>query len=89
MRPEEYDADLKWEETTQMNVALDFGLFNNRLTGSIDLYQRETDDLLATVPTPAGSNLSDLLTTNVGSMDSKGIEVGLSADIIDKGDLTC
>ena len=88
LRPEEYDADLKWEETTQMNVALDFGLFNNRLTGSIDLYQRETDDLLATVPTPAGSNLSDLLTTNVGSMDSKGIEVGLSADIIDKGDLT-
>ena len=88
LRPEEYDADLKWEETTQMNVALDFGLFNNRLTGSIDLYQRETDDLLATVPTPAGSNLSDLLTTNVGSMDSKGIEVGLSADIIDKEDLT-
>ena len=88
LRPEEYDADLKWEETTQMNVALDFGLFNNRLTGSIDLYQRETDDLLATVPTPAGSNLSDLLTTNVGSMDSKGIEIGLSADIIDKEDLT-
>ena len=88
LRPEEYDADLKWEETTQMNVALDFGLFNNRLTGSIDLYQRETDDLLATVPTPAGSNLSDLLTTNVGSMDSKGIEIGLSADIINKEDLT-
>lgn len=87
LRPEEYDADLKWEETTQMNVALDFGLFNNRLTGSIDLYQRETDDLLATVPTPAGSNLSDLLTTNVGSMDSKGIEIGLSADIINKEDL--
>lgn len=88
LRPEEYDADLKWEETTQMNVAVDFGLFNDRLTGSIDLYQRETDDLLATVPTPAGSNLSDLLTTNVGSMDSKGIEIGLSADIINKKDLT-
>ena len=88
LRPEEYDADLKWEETTQMNVALDFGLFNNRLTGSVDLYQRVTDDLLATVPTPAGSNLSDLLTTNVGSMDSKGLEIGLSADIIDKEDLT-
>lgn len=88
LRPEEYDADLKWEETTQMNVALDFGLFNDRLTGSIDLYQRETDDLLATVPTPAGSNLSDLLTTNVGSMDSKGLEIELSADIIDKEDLT-
>ena len=47
LRPEEYDAELKWEETTQINVALDFGLFNNRLTGSVDLYQTLTDDLLA------------------------------------------
>lgn len=78
LRPEEFDQNLKWEETSQYNLALDFGFFNNRLTGTIDGYYRETDDLLATVPTAAGSNLSDLLTTNVGSIQSKGLELSLN-----------
>jgi len=82
LRPEEFDTNLKWEETTQYNVAVDFGLLNNRLTGTVDAYYRETEDLLATVPTAAGSNLADLLTTNVGSTTSKGIEIGLNGDII-------
>lgn len=78
LRPEEFDENLKWEETSQYNVALDFGLFNERLTGTVDAYYRETNDLLATIPTAAGSNLSDLLTTNVGSVLSKGIEFSLN-----------
>ncbi|MBT8271312.1 MAG: TonB-dependent receptor [Flavobacteriaceae bacterium] len=86
LRPEEFDENLKWEETTQYNVALDFGFFEERLTGTIDAYYRETDDLLAQVPTAAGSNLADLLVTNVGSTTSRGIEFGLNGAIIQKED---
>lgn len=85
-RPEEYDENLKWEETTQYNVGLDFGLFDNKLNGNFDAYYRQTEDLLATVPTAAGSNLSDLLTTNVGSTASKGVEFGINSDIIKSKD---
>mgnify|MGYP003624735374 FL=1 len=84
LRPEPFDQNLKWEETTQYNVALDFGLFNNRLTGTIDAYYRDTKDLLSTVPVPAGANLSDLLTTNVGEMTSRGLEISLNGVIVKK-----
>jgi len=86
LRPEGFDENLKWEETTQYNVALDFGFFNNRLTGTVDAYYRETEDLLATVPVPAGSNLTDLITTNVGAITSKGIEFSLNGIIAQKDD---
>lgn len=78
LRPEAFDENLKWEQTTQYNVAVDFGLFNNKLTGSVDAYYRETKDLLATIPVAAGSNLSDFLTTNVGETTSRGIELSLN-----------
>lgn len=81
IRPEGFDEELKWEETSQYNVALDFGLFNNRLTGTIDAYYRETEDLLSRVPVPAGANLTDLLTTNVGEMTSRGLELSLNGKI--------
>ncbi|TXE09163.1 SusC/RagA family TonB-linked outer membrane protein [Gelidibacter salicanalis] len=86
LRPEEFDENLKWEETSQYNVALDFGLFDERLTGTVDAYYRETTDLLATIPTAAGSNLSDLLTTNVGSVLSKGIEFSLNGALAQSED---
>jgi len=86
LRPEGFDENLKWEETTQYNVALDFGLFNNRLTGTVDAYYKETDDLLSIVNTAAGSNLTDLLYTNVGSITSKGIEFSLNGIIYQKED---
>lgn len=86
LRPEEFDENLKWEETDQYNVALDFGFFDGRLTGTIDAYYKETSDLLAFVPVPAGSNLSDLLLTNVGKTTSKGLEFSLNGDIIKSED---
>lgn len=82
LRPEEFDADLKWEELQTYNVGMDFGFFNNRFTGSVDAYHRTTDGLLAQVPVPAGSNLSDQLVTNVGETVSRGLEVGLNAEAI-------
>ncbi|TVZ25313.1 iron complex outermembrane receptor protein [Gillisia sp. Hel_I_86] len=86
LRPEEFDENLKWEELKTSNIGLDFGFFDNRVSGSVDAYYRETKDLLATVPVPAGANLSDLLTTNVGETVSRGIEVGLDAAIVRKED---
>lgn len=81
LRPEEFDENLKWEETTQYNAGIDIGFLNNNLNISFDGYYRETDDLLATVPVPAGSNLSDQLVTNVGSTTSRGLELGVTANI--------
>lgn len=86
LRPEEFDEDLKWEELRTYNAGLDFGFFNNRLSGSVDAYYRQTEDLLATVPVPAGANLSDLLTTNVGETVSRGVEVGLDGILVSRED---
>ncbi|NRB82202.1 MAG: SusC/RagA family TonB-linked outer membrane protein [Winogradskyella sp.] len=84
LRPEGFDEELKWEETTQYNVAIDFGFFNNRLTGTLDAYYRETEDLLSRVPVPAGANLTDLLITNVGEATSRGLEFSLNGVIAKK-----
>ncbi|MEM6963980.1 MAG: TonB-dependent receptor [Bacteroidota bacterium] len=78
LRPEEYDANLKWEETTTYNAGLDFGLLDTRITGSVDVYLRETRDLLNRIPIPAGTNLSNFITTNVGNLENRGIELGLN-----------
>jgi iron complex outermembrane receptor protein len=76
-RPEDFEPDLKWEETTTYNVGLDFGFFRDRLTGTLDLYSRETKNLINTIPLPAGG-LKNLRTRNVGNLTNKGIEVGLN-----------
>jgi iron complex outermembrane receptor protein len=78
-RPGAYDANLKWEEQSQLNIGVDFGFWNNRLNGSIDYFDKESYDLLATVPIPAGSNFSNQLLTNVGSIRSKGVEFTVNA----------
>ena len=78
-RPEAYVSDLKWETTTSWNVGFDFGFLDDRITGSFDYYTRQTKDLLATVPSPAGVNFDKSILTNVGNVDSQGIEVSLNA----------
>ncbi len=76
--PEKYNAALKWEETTTWNVGLDFGLFNNRITGSVDWYKRTTKDLLVTQVTyPAGSNFGPEGPMNLGDLENTGIEANL------------
>ena len=85
-RPEAYVSDLKWETTTSWNFGLDFGFLNGRLGGAIDFYTRKTKDLLASVPTAAGTNFSKTILTNVGNVDSKGIEVSLNATPIQTKD---
>jgi TonB-dependent starch-binding outer membrane protein SusC len=87
-RPNPYVGKIKWEETTTLNAGLDFGIIGDRLTGTVDVYKRITNDLLNFIQIPAGSGFSNYVTTNVGDLENKGIEVTLNAKAIDKKDLS-
>lgn len=87
-RPEGYDTGLKWEETTTWNAGIDFGFLNNRITGSLDYFFKDTKDLLALVAVPAGTNLTNELITNVGNLETKGLEAVLNFVAIDNEKLT-
>lgn len=88
LRPEGYDPNLKWETTTTSNVGIDFGFLNNRISGSVDYYYRKTKDLLADVDVPAGANFVNRITTNVGNVISKGVEINLNTTPVKTDDLT-
>lgn len=85
-RPEAYVADLKWETTSSWNFGLDFGFLSERFTGSVDFYTRKTKDLLASVASPAGTNFDKNILTNVGNVDSEGMELTLNAIPIQTND---
>ncbi len=78
LRPEGYDGNLKWEETTTFNVGLDYGFASDRFTGSVDYYFRETKDLLNFIPIPAGTNLSNSILTNIGNLENRGLEFSIN-----------
>ncbi|WP_346859135.1 TonB-dependent receptor [uncultured Draconibacterium sp.] len=88
IRPEGYDSEIKWEETTTMNVGLDYGFLNDRITGTVDVYKRVTNDLLNFIPVPAGTNLTNMLLTNVGDLENRGFEFSVLGRIISKEDLS-
>jgi TonB-dependent starch-binding outer membrane protein SusC len=74
---------ITWEKTTTYNLGVDFELFTNSiLSGSFDIYERKTNDLLATVPISPGQGLTDKFIQNVGSIDNKGIELTLNAKVV-------
>ena len=83
-----YSANLKWETTTTYNLGFDFGFIKDRLTASLDLYKRDTRDILNYIPVPGLSNLTNYLNTNIGSMTNMGVEVDLNAIIFDKRDMS-
>ncbi len=69
------NPELKWETTTQYNVGIDFGLFSDRVTGEIDYYVKNTEDLLLNVNVPSTSGApGQQITRNIGTLDNKGIE---------------
>lgn len=88
LRPEGYDPSIRWESTTTTNLGLDFGFLGNRITGSVDYYQRNTKDLLANVAVAAGANFVNEIVTNVGNIESKGLELNINSAIIRKNDLS-
>lgn len=83
-----YNPDLTWETTTSYNAGLDFGFFNNRITGSIEYYKRKTTDLLAYVAVPAGSSTTNMLNRNIGSLKNYGVEFNIAAKPIVTNDFT-
>lgn len=77
-RPNAYNADLSWETTTTYNAGIDFGILKGKLSGSIDYYYRKTTDLINTVYVSAGSNFRNQVTSNIGSLVNKGVELALT-----------
>lgn len=86
--PQQYaNPDLKWETTSQTDIGLDFGLFNNRIRGSIDWYYKQTKDLLLSVAVPSPSLITTQL-ANVGEVRNTGLEIELAADLISTKDFS-
>lgn len=84
--PQQYaNPDLKWEQTAQVDIGLNFGFFDQRLFGSIDYYRKKTSDLLLQIAVPSPSPISTQL-ANVGSVENKGFEFELNAKIVKKVD---
>ena len=80
------NPDLTWETTEQINVGVDFGFNNGKITGTVDVYEKNTKDLLQQTPIPTSSGFSNML-INRGTLENKGVEVGLDVTVIDQGDL--
>ena len=85
LTPQAYDPTIRWETTMTYNVGLDFGFFDDRLTGNVDAYIRDTKDLLNSVQIPMGSNFGNKLMTNIGSIRNKGIELALTGVPVQTG----
>jgi len=77
------NEDLTWETAKTYNVGLDYGFFDNRITGSIDVYTRDTEDLFVTAPVPEGSNFTNTIEQNSGTLNTEGIEFGINAQVFD------
>lgn len=88
LRPEGYDRNLKWETTTTQNIGVDFSLFSNRISGSVDYYHKKTKDLLSEVPVAPGANFVNRITTNVGSLENKGVEIIINTTPIRNANVT-
>ncbi|MFA6867337.1 MAG: TonB-dependent receptor, partial [Clostridia bacterium] len=76
------NPNLKWEKSKSLNFGVDFGLFENRISGSIDIYKRTTDDLIGSYTAQQPALIYDSILTNVGSMENKGLELTLNAIIV-------
>lgn len=78
--------DLTWEKSDQLDVGIEFGFFNNRISGEIDFYNKQTDGLLFSVPLP-GSAGATSINQNIGLLESQGVEFVLNTENLKNGDL--
>jgi len=78
------NPDLRWERKKETNIGLDFGLFKNRITGSVDWYNRTTNDLIFDYPVATPPYLYNTIRANAASMSNKGIEVQVNAIVFEK-----
>lgn len=81
-RPGGYYEQRKWEQTATTNLALDYGFLNNRITGSIEYYIKNTTNLLNEINQGAGTNFSNKIIANVGSMENRGVEFNINYQVV-------
>lgn len=82
------NPDLRWEKNTEYNVGFDIGLWDSRLTASVDYYYRKTTDLLDWYDAQVPSSIYDTIFTNVGTLTNQGVEVALGWDTIRRDNLS-
>ncbi len=88
LRPEGFNELLTWQKTTTTNVGLDFALKNDRFSGAIDYYFRETSQLFNDVNIPAGANFTNRIKSNIGTLENNGIELTLNTVPVKTNNLT-
>jgi TonB-linked SusC/RagA family outer membrane protein len=87
LRPNAFNNLIKWETTETYNIGIDFGFAKNRFTGSIDVYQKKSEDLIVYARTSKGTNFGSEVISNIGTITNKGVEVTLNTEVISSNDL--
>jgi TonB-linked SusC/RagA family outer membrane protein len=82
------NPDLRWETKKELNLGLDFGIANNRVTGAVEVFQRRTEDLLETFDTQLPAYVQTNIYTNVGTIENRGVELTLSGQVIKGNNLS-
>lgn len=84
---EGFNPNIKWEQTKELNIGLDYGLFDNKVSGSLNYFHKKSDDLLASIAYPDGANLRNEGFANIGSFSTKGVEFSIESNIIKNDNL--
>jgi len=87
-RPLAYNSNLKWEETSTLNFGIDYGFFNDRVTGSVEYYERKTSDLIVYAQNPQGVNFSNYAFYNIGNLKNNGVEFSIDTYPIRNDNMT-
>ncbi|WP_311196099.1 TonB-dependent receptor domain-containing protein [Antarcticibacterium sp. 1MA-6-2] len=87
-RPEEYNENLRWEVGKTYNVGLDYAFFNSRISGSVNAYLKQTEDLISFVTVDPFTNFSNGIDKNIGDMENRGIEFELNVIPVQTDDFT-
>jgi TonB-linked SusC/RagA family outer membrane protein len=86
-KTEGYNKDIKWEDIKEINVGFDYGLFNNRINGSVNYFSKKSTDLLAEIAYPDGANLRNSGFSNIGKVTTNGVEFNINADVVKNDNL--
>lgn len=81
--PTASNPNITWETSKTINIGLDYGFLNDRITGSIDAYTRDTEDLFVFAPVPEGTTFTNQIDQNAGILNTQGLEFGINAQIFD------
>jgi len=85
--PQKINPGIKWEETATLEFGLDYGLFDNKFTGTIGAFQKNSTDLLFNAPVADASNYTNKIVQNIGELEIKGLEFTINTDIIKSDDI--